>query len=331
MSSGDDNSRLGGSPSGDGHPYELMRMTGDCVDFSMYQLRTFWDVAKTKSLTRSARNLGYSQSSVTAHVRALESKVGVTLFHRLPHGVRLTGAGEVFHTYVSQIFTIMDQMSTALKAEGEASGRVIVGSTALLMESEMSDLVRECRYRYPRVQVSLKMLNATQVEGAVASGEVHIGLAFAADRDAGESQHVGVLRQTLFPVQFVPVGARPRGGASAGGSRTIERTQVDRVLVIDPDCASQEVLLRHLAAAPEGRPAVMETGSTRSALSLAGEGLGVAMVPQATAAQDDLVEVLEDLPATEVYVRASWSGDAWMSPAASAFLDLARRAHRPTY
>ncbi|GAA2470190.1 hypothetical protein GCM10010406_02130 [Streptomyces thermolineatus] len=245
--------------------------------------------------------------------------MGVPLFYRLPHGVRLTAAGETFQSYVGKIFNVMDEMSTALKNNGEATGRVVVGATALLMEYEMEGLVRECRYRYPHVQVSLKVMTSKDVEKAVASGGVDIGLTLACGQ--GEAP-AGVLRQALFPVPFVPVGAP--GMQSGPAPRTVER-----VLVVDPDCASQEVLLRHLASVQESVPSLMETGSTRSALGLAGAGLGVAMVPEV--AVDGVAGpagpvVLEDLPRASVHVQALWSGDGWLSPAVSAFLDLARRA-----
>jgi DNA-binding transcriptional LysR family regulator len=296
------------------------------MDFSMYHLRTFWDVARTRSLTKSARNLGYSQSSVTAHVRALESNVGVPLFRRMPHGVRLTGAGEVFHEYVARMFAIMDEMSSALKSSGEASGRVVVGATALLMDSTMSALVRECRYRYPRVEVLLRVLNAAQIESAVSAGDIDVGLALAPTSDAGNSPDDSVVRETLFPVRFVPVGPPVLAGVAADGARSGAGQPHERLLLVDPDCSTREMLLRRMHGVLGYAPEVMEAGSIRTALSLAGAGLGAALVPEGVIDPDGPLAIRADLPAAEVFARAAWSGDAWLSPAVSAFLALARRS-----
>lgn len=290
------------------------------MDLTMYQLRTFWEVARTGSLTKSARNLGYAQSSVTAHIRTIENRVGVSLFQRLPHGVRLTAAGEVFQLYVGRIFSVVDEMSAALKANGEATGRVVVGSTALLMEYEMGELVRECRYRYPGVQVSPKVMTATEVETAVATGEVDIGLTLTIDPADEVPRVPGISRQSLFKVPLVPVGdPLPAPGSDP---------EVGRVLVVDPDCVSQEVLLHHLRVERGINPPIMEAGSTRSAISLARAGLGVAMVPEVAVEQDlgwEGLAVVEDLPRTDAYVQALWAGTTWLPPAVSAFLELVRK------
>ncbi|MFE9042606.1 substrate-binding domain-containing protein [Streptomyces sp. NPDC007818] len=215
----------------------------------------------------------------------------------------------------------MDEMAAALQADGEATGRVMVGSTALLMEYEMGDLLRECRYRYPGVQVSPKVMTATRVESAVAAGEVDIGLSLTLDPEDEVPRVPGVCRQTLFKIPFVAIG-----GASANPGPP--PPDADRVLVVDPDCVSHEVLLRHLKTERGVRPSVLEAGSTRSAINLARAGLGVAMVPRLAVEQDlgrDAL-VAERLPSADAYVQALWVGTTWLPPAVSAFLEMLRKA-----
>ncbi|WP_245769797.1 substrate-binding domain-containing protein [Streptomyces radiopugnans] len=216
----------------------------------------------------------------------------------------------------------MDEMAAALKNKGEPAGRVVVGATAPLMEYELQEIVRECRYRYPRIHLSLKVMSTGDVEAAVASGGVDVGLTFTRDveeRKAGTTG--GLLREVLFSVPFVPVGpvASPTGAPSP----------MDRVLVVDPDCASQEVLPQHLASVLGEAPTLTETGSTRGALALAVGGLGVAMVPQAAAvgcgSAPEGLAVIDSLPSALVHVQALLLGGDWRSPAVSAFLSLARR------
>ena len=56
-------------------------------------LVVFRAVAERGSFTAAAAALGYTQSAVSRQVSALESEFGVSLFDRLPRGVRLTESG----------------------------------------------------------------------------------------------------------------------------------------------------------------------------------------------------------------------------------------------
>ena len=45
----------------------------------LQQLKTFRAVVKRRNFTRAAAELGYSQSTVTTHVKALERELGTAL------------------------------------------------------------------------------------------------------------------------------------------------------------------------------------------------------------------------------------------------------------
>ena len=60
----------------------------------LYHLRTFVTVAEEGHLTRASERLFTSQPAVSAHIKALEEELGVTLFERTPRGMQLTPAGD---------------------------------------------------------------------------------------------------------------------------------------------------------------------------------------------------------------------------------------------
>ncbi|WP_033442170.1 LysR family transcriptional regulator [Saccharothrix sp. NRRL B-16314] len=57
-------------------------------------MRTFLEVYRAGTLTAAARSLGLSQSTVTAHLRALERELDQQLFERLPRGVAPTAVAD---------------------------------------------------------------------------------------------------------------------------------------------------------------------------------------------------------------------------------------------
>jgi LysR family transcriptional regulator of gallate degradation len=57
------------------------------------QLEYFLAIAKRRSFTAAASELGLTQPSLTKTIRALEQELSVQLFERLPRGVELTSFG----------------------------------------------------------------------------------------------------------------------------------------------------------------------------------------------------------------------------------------------
>jgi LysR family hydrogen peroxide-inducible transcriptional activator len=58
------------------------------MDF--HQLRYFHAVARARSFTRAAEELGNGQPTLSQQISALEKEIGTPLFERLGRSVRLT-------------------------------------------------------------------------------------------------------------------------------------------------------------------------------------------------------------------------------------------------
>src|SRR3569623_476693 len=57
-------------------------------------LRAFEASARHLSFTRAGLELCVSQAAISHHIKSLETRLGVTLFRRLPRGLALTAEGE---------------------------------------------------------------------------------------------------------------------------------------------------------------------------------------------------------------------------------------------
>ena len=81
------------------------------------RLATFRVVASTGHFTSAAVQLGYSQATVTVHIKGLESQLGVTLFERcrFSRNIVLTEAGRRALEYAVRLLALAEETKMALK------------------------------------------------------------------------------------------------------------------------------------------------------------------------------------------------------------------------
>ncbi len=77
---------------------------------SLNSLRAFEAAARHLSFRAAADETGVTSGAISQQVRKLELSLGVTLFHRLPHGLLLTAEGA---TYLPKITKIFDDLTAA--------------------------------------------------------------------------------------------------------------------------------------------------------------------------------------------------------------------------
>src|SRR3954453_1804378 len=82
-------------------------------------------VARHGSVTAAARELAYSQSSVSHHLARLEAETGAQLLQRAGRGIRLTQTGQLLAGRAAEIMGRIDAADAELSAHvGLSAGRV---------------------------------------------------------------------------------------------------------------------------------------------------------------------------------------------------------------
>src|SRR5918998_3822648 len=89
------------------------------------RLRVIDAVARHGSVTEAAKELNYSQPSVTHHLARLEAETGAQLLQRAGRGIRLTQAGQLLAGRAAEIIGRIDAADADLSAHvGLTAGRV---------------------------------------------------------------------------------------------------------------------------------------------------------------------------------------------------------------
>lgn len=120
-------------------------------------LNTFLKVAALRNFTRAAKELGYSQSNVSAQIQQLEQEIGGPLFNRTGRHVSLTQFGEELLPYAQQLSSIATKMENMLKSEDFLGGTVRLGMTDSLSELLLEDAFLSYHRRFPKVRLEIAL------------------------------------------------------------------------------------------------------------------------------------------------------------------------------
>src|SRR3954462_9423450 len=100
------------------------------------RLRVLNAVARHGSVTAAARELSYSQPSISHHLARLEAETGAQLLQRAGRGIRLTPAGALLADRAAEILGRIDAADAELSAHvGLTTGRVRMAAFASALGS----------------------------------------------------------------------------------------------------------------------------------------------------------------------------------------------------
>ncbi|MGE0867581.1 MAG: LysR family transcriptional regulator [Kofleriaceae bacterium] len=123
----------------------------------LHQLKTFVVVAREGSITRAAELLHLSQPAVSAHIKAIEDALEVTLFERTPRGMSLTGDGTRLLAKAEQTLGAHQELiAEATRIKGRLAGKLRIGAGANANHEAVGRLLTIVSERCPDVEVILK-------------------------------------------------------------------------------------------------------------------------------------------------------------------------------
>lgn len=134
-------------------------------------------VAKEGSIRKAAEKLSITSTALNRRILALEEEIGSPLFERLPTGVRLNTAGELF---IQHIRYQMQDLSRVLSHIADLSG-VRRGHVTISMSAELSGsfLAREiAQYRQEHPAVSFDIVTQTPEESTASLSKYEADIAF---------------------------------------------------------------------------------------------------------------------------------------------------------
>jgi DNA-binding transcriptional LysR family regulator len=146
------------------------------------RLRVLDAVARLGSLTAAAKELHYTQPTVSHHLARLEAETGAQLLQRAGRGVRLTPAGQLLADRAAEIIGQIDTADAELAAHvGLTAGRVRLASFSSVIGSLVPRAVAALTSKHPGLQVDLTDTQPPEALELLRAGKIDVAIIFRYD------------------------------------------------------------------------------------------------------------------------------------------------------
>ncbi len=157
-----------------------VKMSTRGLRFHSAAIHYFDAVRRCGSIREAARQLNVVSSAVNRQILKLEDEVGTPLFNRIPTGMVLTHAGELFSRHVSLVLRDTKRLKNELDSlKGLYKGHVEIASVETLVINLLPEVIEKFQQKYPNVTVGVTILGSKDIPNEIIESRVDLGLAFA--------------------------------------------------------------------------------------------------------------------------------------------------------
>src|SRR4051812_33779406 len=151
------------------------------------RLRVLDAVARHGSVTAAAREMAYSQPSISHHLARLEAETGAQLLQRVGRGIRLTQAGQLLADRAAEIIGRIDAADAELSAHvGLTTGRVRLAGFASAIGALMPRAAATLAREHPGLQIGATDTHPPEALELLRTGKVEVAIIFRHDESEAE-------------------------------------------------------------------------------------------------------------------------------------------------
>jgi DNA-binding transcriptional LysR family regulator len=155
------------------------------------RLRVLDALARLGSVTAAAKELHYTQPTVSHHLARLEAETGAQLLQRAGRGIRLTPAGQLLAVRAAEIIGRIDAADAELSAHvGLTSGRVRLASFSSVIGSLIPRAVAALTAKHPGLQIGLTDTQPPEALALLRTGKIDLAVIFRYDDTEPEPENV---------------------------------------------------------------------------------------------------------------------------------------------
>lgn len=236
------------------------------------QLEAFVHVADLASFRRAAELLNTTQPNISARIASLEARLGQVLMERDAGSVRMTPQGEALLEKAREVLRAVEGLITAAKDDTLYEGVLRLGVSELVVHTWLRTYLRRLKERFPNVLVELNVDFSTTLSKALFNRSLDLTLQSGPfTREASGNVTLDIHRLVWVAAPALKIAAPLTCAALA------EHPILSFARGTEPYIQTNE----HFTGI---RARIVPTTNIATVLQMTIDGLGVACLPQAMAA-----------------------------------------------
>ncbi|MCW4116136.1 LysR family transcriptional regulator [Aurantimonas sp. MSK8Z-1] len=254
------------------------------------KLEYFIALAGERHFGRAAERLGVTQPTLSAGIRQLEERLGVTLVNRGSRFQSLTAEGERVLVWARRIIGDVRTMQDELRIERQGlSGhlRLAVIPTALAVVSRLTTPFLE---RHPHVTFEILSRTSAEIAAGIDNFEIDLGITY---RDEERPQRLD--RRVLYAERYCLVTTRGNPFAERRSVTWDEAASIPLCL-LTTTMQNRRILESYLQRAPERFGTVLESNSMIALIAQVRTGRFATIMPSRSAEMLGLAEPVRSIP-----------------------------------
>lgn len=275
-------------------------------------LNTFIQVAESGSFTRAAEKLGYAQPTVSIQIRQLENELGIMLFDRIGHTVRLTDKGHEALLHAQRICHMCQEMTLETNRADTPRGLIRLAMADSMCVPLISRGVARFQKQFP--YMSLKIMTAGTDELFRLLDHNDVDIVCTLDNHIYNTSYV-IASEEKIGVHFVISADHPLAKAP---SVAIGELLTQPFLLTEKGMSYRRLMDELLARDSLEIQPILEIGRADIICNLVESGMGVSFLPdyvtEAGVRSGTLVRLNVPRYEPELWKQLLYHRDKWVSP-----------------
>lgn len=280
-------------------------------------LITFQAIVEIGSYTGAAAKLGYTQSTITSHIQALEHEIGGGLFTYTNRNLQLTHLGRELIPLSEDLLSTHEKIKN-MKSTNEVKGVLKVAAPESLTISRLGPIIRQYSLKYPNVKLILTNGTCGQNQIDLISGRVDVAFMVYPEIKLEKCIHYSLVEEKIVLV------------SSNDGPDHFDEYKLNNdnhfFITNEEGCSYRSMFERYLLKHGIHNFQTMELWSIEAIKQIVMSGLGFSALPYITVKQDVENGKLKLLTHSEnlepIYSHVLIKKKKWLSPAVEAFVEL---------